>query len=111
MGVLRWLFGSKASGSSDEDKREAEINRKIQYLKSTNKLWKAAVIRRKRSVIPTCSGIYAWYVDSVPPKIPLRANYIDIDERMLLYVGKARNLRRRVVERHLEGSAANSTLR
>ena len=94
-----------------------EIEHKVDYFKKPKKLWKPEEIIDNSKIVPKVGGIYGWYFDVLPPRVPVQ-NYIEIDGWKLLYVGIApRNqrspstLRKRVKGKHLGNNADVSTVR
>ena len=60
---------------------------------------------------PKLPGIYGWYFDKRPPKVP-RRNCVRIHRWRLLYIGITEtDLHRRIVRDHFRGNAEGSTLR
>lgn len=55
-------------------------------------------------------GIYAWYFDSIPENLRTEECHW-IGKWALLYVGKAKSLRARILRDHFKGNAEGSTLR
>ncbi len=69
------------------------------------------------NLVPTSRGIYAWFFDKVPSRLPQNLKYIKFDEMYLLYVGiaggdltKQGHLRKRICGDHLKGNYKASTL-
>jgi len=94
----------------------------IVYFACPKEIWSAKDFRK--SPPPSSSGVYGWYFDcyELPPHVP----YIECSVRedgwwlfkkywILLYIGKASNLRERIVDEHLQGNLvrgkAQSSLR
>jgi len=60
---------------------------------------------------PKLAGIYGWYFDKRPPKVP-RKNLVNISGWRLLYIGiTERGLRDRILINHFRGNAEGSNLR
>ena len=91
--------------------RNLEVANKVSYFCEPGVLADPRDILANRSSVPKEPGVYGWYFDSIPPKIPM-ADYIEIDGHDLLYVGITNtDMRRRILSEHLGRSAFASTLR
>ena len=65
----------------------------------------------EKSKPPREPGIYGWYFDKLPPKVPHR-KCIRISGRRLLYIGITEtDLSNRILSQHFKGNAEGSTLR
>jgi len=80
------------------------------------KVWRGLQILSNDSLVPKCSGPYAWYFQDLPAGIP-KAGCLPFNDLTLLYVGIApkrisskQTLRDRI-KNHLKGNAYGSTLR
>jgi hypothetical protein len=86
------------------------------------RLWTAGDLHARPSPIPAEPGVYAWYLTTMPPAVPIEGCH-HWDAGTLLYVGispkqpprgggapSRQNLRKRI-RYHYRGNAAGSTLR
>ncbi len=92
------------------------MNKVINSLLKPAKLWSRDDVLLNPSPVPPNSGIYAWYFETMPPKVPITRSHF-WQGMALLYVGNspsrensARNLNYRIRE-HYRGNAYGSTLR
>jgi hypothetical protein len=94
----------------------------IALLLRPTRLWSAADILRDFAQVPKSAGVYAWYFDETPPRVPTADCHRSANGEVLLYVGiepkraadakttSRRTLRDRLRD-HLAGNAEGSTLR
>lgn len=93
----------------------------IEELLNPQRLTEAAAVLGRPSAIPSLPGIYAWYFDRVPPRVPTDGCH-EVHGSWLLYVGispkkpsstgktSSQDLRKRLTN-HYSGNASGSTLR
>ena len=95
----------------------SRINEIIEYFVNEPNLYRPEDIIKKPKLISNKKGIYGWYFDELPQKVPL-GDYFTIEGYKLLYIGIAgkhvhskNNLRKRICTFHLNRNANDSTLR
>lgn len=105
--------GSKAIGFGDKTVPRPNID----YFLKPPKLYDPSDILGDKKLVPAERGLYGWYFDTVPKKLPQGLKYITVDGMLLLYIGMAGgvlklkgNLRQRIVEFHLNGNYKGSTV-
>jgi hypothetical protein len=82
----------------------------IGYFAKPDKLYSLKELK-KNNLPPRSSGIYGWYFDRLPPFVPPVGCTVVKDKEgwffksrwTLLYIGKAKNLKERIVYRHFDG--------
>src|SRR3989304_44045 len=99
LGPIGW------DGSTDT-KMEDDIG----YFSKPDKLYSLKELK-KNNLPPDSSGIYGWYFDRLPPFVPPvgctvvkdKEGWIFKNRWTLLYIGKAKNLKERIVDYHIDG--------
>ena len=97
--------------------REREIQRKIEYFINPSQTSSSRDVADNPGIVPSTRGIYGWYFDILPPRMP-KGN-VTVDGHTLLYIGIAGStrhsrstLRKRICSNHLgRHSTPQSTLR
>jgi hypothetical protein len=88
----------------------------LEQLASPSRVWARAEVLSRPSPVPAARGLYAWFFDNVPPKVPLkgvtayqglRLLYVGIAPRR---IGSKATLRSRM-RQHFASNAAGSPLR
>ncbi|MHC4478161.1 MAG: GIY-YIG nuclease family protein [Planctomycetota bacterium] len=100
--VLERLVGKKKS------KHLEQIMELADYFRANPEL---DDISRGATVLPHEPGIYGWYFNSIPPKVP-HGDCARVNGWALLYIGiAAKDIRERILNEHFHGNAYGSTLR
>lgn len=88
---------------------EITAEREVYYFEDPEFLKSLADLEKEPP--PQAPGIYGWYFDRMPPKVP-RKNCVCIDGWRLLYIGITEtDLHSRILSQHFKGNAEGSTLR
>lgn len=89
----------------------------IDFFANNPKLNHPSDILDNRELVPEERGVYGWYFDIVPAKLPKDLKYIKVGGMCLLYIGiaggdlsKDGNLNKRLIGDHLKGNSNGSTL-
>ena len=96
LGPIEW------DGSTDT-KMEDDIG----YFANPDKLYSLKELK-KNNLPPDSSGIYGWYFDRLPPFVPsvgctVVKKWWIFKRWTLLYIGKAKNLKERIIDYHIDG--------
>jgi len=89
------------------DVRSCASNRQTSasYFRRPDRLFSLKELQ-KRGLPPKCPGVYGWYFKDPPDCVPLKGctyKRLYLTKYWLLYVGKAKNLKQRIVDYHIEG--------
>jgi len=98
----KWLFGR------DENDKVIRVMEIVNYFEEEIEL---EDVRGLVINLPHQPGIYGWYFNPVPPKVP-HGDCTRVNGWTLLYVGIAtKDIRQRILDEHFHGNAYGSTLR
>jgi len=90
--------------------KSVTYNEVLEFFKKPETLMKKAEIEADESQEGASNGVYGWYFDEIPAMVPTDG-CITRKGFTLLYVGKGKRLRDRILNMHFKGTHNVSTLR